>query len=204
MDAETSSGQVLEFLTVTCLPHRGVGNEEARRIVRSHAIRDANRRKRSKADLEGKQTRGAATQEPPAQSSLTTKFKLNKKPAKERKKTTPPRNEEWEYFLAGTALRRVSSSILTLAPGIGEFDPFDSLPIKLGPKQQALLDYRKYLHPALFVILSSAVNLLTSVHREMPIRAERILYRIQRSPIHLRSQRSSMAEFNPVSDFATL
>ena len=147
MDAERPSGQVLEFLTVTSLPYRGVNDEEAGRIVRSHAIRDANRRKRLKSGSEGKRTRGAATQETPTQSSLMTKFKLNKKPAKEKRETLPSKNEEWEYFLGRSTLRRSSSSSLTLALCMGEFDPFDTLPIKLGPRQHALLDYRKHTKP---------------------------------------------------------
>jgi hypothetical protein len=145
MGDETPSGQVLEFLTVTSLPHRGVNDEEARRIVRSHAIRDANRRKRLKDGSEVNKLHGAAWQQPPTQSSLTTKFKLNKKPAKEKKETPlQPEIEEWtKCALARRDLQKSSNSALNFALGMGQFDPFDTLPIKLGPRQQALLDYRK-------------------------------------------------------------
>lgn len=202
MGAERPTGQVLEFLTVTSLPHRGVDDEEARRIVRSHAIRDANRRKRLKAGPEARQISGAAPPELPAQSTLTTKFKLNKKPVKDKKEAFLPRNKEWECFLATNTLMRSSRSSLTLALGMGEIDPFDSLAIKLGPKQQAMLDYRKHLYPALIITPSSAAHLLISMYREIPIRAERILYRVEGSPVHLRRPRYGMAEFNPVFDFA--
>jgi hypothetical protein len=73
---------------------------------------------------------------------------LNKKPAKEKKETPPqPEFEEWtEFALARRDLRRSTNSALNFALGMGQFDPFDTLPIKLGPRQQALLDYRKHFY----------------------------------------------------------
>ena len=147
MGAETSCGQVLEFLTVTSLPYRGTNDKEARRIVRSHAIRDANRRKRLKPGAETKHI-GTATKEPPLQSSLTTKFKLNKNPPKTKKakKEAPPEYEEWlENRLAHKTARKPLHPTLIFGLGEGLFDPFHTLPIKLGRRQQDLLYYRKPL-----------------------------------------------------------
>ena len=145
MGAETSSGPVLEFLTVTSLPYGGANDKEARRIVRSHAIRDANRRKRLKAGAETEKISGTATREPPLQSSLTTKFKLNKNPPKE-KKEEQPEYEEWsECRLARKTTRKPLHPTLTIVLGEGLFDPFHTLPIKLGRRQQDLLNYRKSL-----------------------------------------------------------
>jgi hypothetical protein len=142
MAVETPSGQVLEFLTVTSVPYRAVNDEEARRIVRSHAIRDANRRKRLKSATDTKKIRGPTDQQPVPQSSLTTKFKLNKNPPKD-KKETPPKPEEWiESCLAGGNALKSFHPSFTFALGAGLIDPFDTLPIKLGPRQQALLTYR--------------------------------------------------------------
>lgn len=143
MSVDTPFGQVLEFLTVTSAPRQGINGEEARRIVRSHAIRDANRRKRLKEATEPKKIRGAATYKPPPQSSLTTKFKLNKKPAKERK-VAPQEYDEWNgsYLSHGTSRRPLNHTLL-ISVGNGGFDPFDTLPIKIGPRQQALINYRK-------------------------------------------------------------
>lgn len=146
---ETASGQVLEFITVTSLPSRGVNDEEARRIVRSHAIRDANRRKRLKTVTETRKTGGPATQAPPPQSSLTTKFKLNKNPPKDNSEDTkenPPKDEElFEFYLARRPAPKSFRPSLSLVLSAGAFDPFDTLPIKLGRRQQALLDYRTSL-----------------------------------------------------------
>jgi hypothetical protein len=140
MGVETS-GQVLEFLTVTSLPYRGANDEEARRIVRSHAIRDANRRKRLKPGAETKKTKVSAVTAPPPQSSLTTKFKLNKKPPKGKKKTL----DEYEEYMGHVVKQAAWSSLhpeIGLVIGAGLFDPFQSLPIKVGPRQEVLLDYR--------------------------------------------------------------
>lgn len=148
MGVDTPSGQVLQFLTITSLPRRGVNDEEGRRIVRSHAIRDANRRKRLNADTEPKKIRGATAHKTPSQSSLTTKFKLNKTPPRE-KKATPRGDEEWhKCHLSHKTPKRSFNPSLIISVGNGAFDPFDVLPIKIGPRQQALINYRKpfYMH----------------------------------------------------------
>ena len=144
MSAEPQRGPVLEFLTITSLPHSGVADKDTRWIVRSHAIRDANRRKRLREVPEQSKLRGLAL-EPPAQASLTTKFKLNKKPTKCQKRTTGKDGEQNEIFLSQKALRKSGSSTYTFALDTGSFDPFDTLAIKLGPRQQALLKYREFI-----------------------------------------------------------
>ena len=131
MGVQNPSSQVLEFLTVTSLPFREVNDEETRRIVRSHAIRDANRRKRMKPatnDTEPRRKSGNHASRPLPQSSFTTKFRLNGKNAKARQ-----RRGSQEETING----------LRIVPGSGIFDPFDTLPIKIGPRQKALINYRK-------------------------------------------------------------
>lgn len=143
MSAENHHSPVLEFLTVTSLPHSGVADQETRRIVRSHAIRDAIRRRRLRQISEPRKIRGLAS-EPPAQGSLTTKFKLNQRPANGQKRVPVKDEEQDETCISQKALRKSCSLTYTSALDAGHFDPFDTLAIKLGPRQRALLNYREF------------------------------------------------------------
>ena len=154
MAVASQSGPVLEFLTTTTLPFHEVINEETRRIVRSHAIRDANRRKRLGGTLEGKSWGGNAPVAPaPApQSKFTTKFRLGTKPSKRVPKTKPvsksgsrDENAELEALKKPQKWRQQA---LLVVPSVGNLDPFETFPIKLGPKQQALMHYRRFTRPS--------------------------------------------------------
>ena len=146
MGSQSQQGQVLQFLTVTSLPFREANDEESRRIVRSHAIRDANRRKWLKTN-----TQATSSKKPPQkpfskplpQSSFTTKFRLNTKIPKAHDQKSSP-----EETTLG----------LQIVPRSGAFDPFDTLPIKIGPRQQALIDYRIYHFPPFPSPLTNILN----------------------------------------------
>jgi hypothetical protein len=210
MGVETSSGQVLEFLTVTSLPYRGANDEEARRIVRSHAIRDANRRKRLKHPVETKKTKVSAVTAPPPQSSLTTKFKLNKKPPKGKKKPLDEYEEYMERRLVKQAAWGSVHPEIGIMIGAGLFDPFQSLPIKVGPRQEVLLDYRMwisvysylditYLDPFVFQL-----RLLTLICREISTRPVRVHHRLEGMLVCLCSYGSGMVERYTVPDITAL
>jgi hypothetical protein len=150
MAITSQSRPVLEFLTTTTLPFHEVIDDESRRIVRSHAIRDANRRKRLG---EGGKARGhvPASSSPAPQSKFTTKFRLDTKASKRSpgsklvsQNETSDDDDELEA-LRKTQLWRKQA--LLVVPGTGDFDPFETFPIKLGPKQQALIHYRKFPLP---------------------------------------------------------
>jgi hypothetical protein len=167
----------LEFLTTTH-PSSQANDEESRRIVRSHAIRDANRRK--KLGLEPGKSHGSVMTTSPSQSQLTTKFRLHTKTLNRaaKLKAEPMREERGTEVLpsihakfgsntfkglmkygkspqgkpAGAEHgRKIPTSAnppwkeaIPVVLGAGDYDPFDTLSIKLGPKQQALMHYRMY------------------------------------------------------------
>jgi len=149
---ESQSTQLLEFLTVTTLPTRAANDEESRKIVRSHAIRDANRRKRQLPGTEAKKIpqKSLPKARPPPQSNFTAKFRLDGK-TKKGKINLPvlTTNEEGDVDKRLTALSSeiralgIPRSPILAAPGAARFDPFDTLPVKIGPRQQALIEYRK-------------------------------------------------------------
>lgn len=139
MVVDNPAGPVLEFLTFTSLPHRRDG--DAQRIVRSHAIRDVYRRKQLGAGKAPKRVRGGGAASPPSQSSLTSKFKLNKKSAKPKE---PAKDEEYRDQRLSHRDPEISfHPSLSIVIGAGIFDPFNTLGVELGPRQKALLDYRK-------------------------------------------------------------
>jgi hypothetical protein len=143
MVVDNPAGPVLEFLTFTSLPHRKDG--DAQRLVRSHAIRDVYRRKQLGAGIEPKRVRGAGTAGPPSQSSLTSKFKLNKKSAKPEEHVPAKDEERRDRRLSHRDPQMLFYPSLSIAIGPGIFDPFDTLGVKLGPRQKALLDYRRLI-----------------------------------------------------------
>ena len=142
----TQSRPVFEFLTTT-IPFHEATDEESRRIVRSHAIRDANRRKRLGVTSEGK-SRVAA---PAAQSKFTAKFRLQTA-----ERTPKPKILSKDSSQGNKGNSRGMHSLkwrqqsLLFVPDVGNLDPFETFPIKLGPKQQALMHYRMYLSIQLF------------------------------------------------------
>jgi len=148
---ESQSTQLLEFLTVTTLPTRAANDEESRKIVRSHAIRDANRRKRQLPGTEAKKIpqKSLPKARPPPQSNFTAKFRLDGK-TKKGKINLPALTTKGEGDV-DKRLTALSSEIRALGirspilavPGAARFDPFDTLPVKIGPRQQALIEYRK-------------------------------------------------------------
>ena len=145
MAITSQSGPALEFLTTT-LPFHEAVDDESRRIVRSHAIRDANRRKRTGQVLLDGKARAGNVPAPAPQSRFTSKFRLDTKSSKRGPKSksvsgTESRKEDDEVEeLAKTQPWRKQA--LLVVPGTGNFDPFETFPIKLGPKQQALMHYR--------------------------------------------------------------
>ena len=146
MAATSHSGLVLKFLTTT-LPFHEVVDDESRRIVRSHAIRDANRRKRLGPGVDGKaRGQALASSAPAPQSKFTTKFRLDTKALKRAPKTKPVSQNETasdeEELGTPAKTQPWRKQALLVVPGAGNFDPFETFPIKLGPKQQALIHYR--------------------------------------------------------------
>jgi hypothetical protein len=147
MVVASQPGPDLEFLTTTTLPFHQVIDEESRRIVRSHAIRDANRRKRLGITLDGKNRGGSSA--PAPQSKFTTKFRLDTKPSKRDTRTkllsksdTEDENGEPDALIKSQKWRQQA---LLFVPDVGNLDPFETFPIKLGLKQQALMHYRKFI-----------------------------------------------------------
>lgn len=148
---DKESKPVFEFLAVTGLPNDG----ESRRIVRSHAIRDANRRKFATQGNQDAAPRKAGGKALP-QATFTTKFRLNGKstrktvvPKETVKKNTNGLDENADNNilpLTGSlkTINRQRKSVLAIS-SLEQFDPFDSLPIKIGSKQSALLHYRGFL-----------------------------------------------------------
>lgn len=145
--SDASAPQVLEFLAVTGLPH----DEEARRIVRSHAIRDANRRKRALAGAAPQKMAEKARLKPAPQGNFTAKFRLDTK-LKHVSKVDLHRNTKKEKKNVDGSLKvlaeeakmisRKSRKPIPTLPGGGRFDPFDSLPVKIGSRELALLQYQ--------------------------------------------------------------
>jgi hypothetical protein len=139
------SGPILEFLTTTTLPFHEVVNEESRRIVRSHAIRDANRRKRLGTSVEGQIRKGIPA--PAPQSKFTAKFRLDTKPKQPPKAKSLSKDETRDRNgkLDGQEnSQKWRQQAFSFVPDVGNLDPFETFPIKLGPKQQALMHYRKF------------------------------------------------------------
>lgn len=129
----------LEFLLVTGLSN----DEEFRRIVRSHAIRDANRRKRANQTTNFRKAPEA--DRPPLQNSLTTKFRLSNK---SKIKSSLPENDVQEDDLAARiksfqTVVQQDNIVSTMTSGLRRFDPFDTLPVKIGARQASLLQYRE-------------------------------------------------------------
>jgi len=134
---DPQSGQVLEFLTVTT---HITNDEESRRIVRSHAIRDANRRK--KLGVNKNPISEIAPPKTKPQSTFTAKFRLHKE--KPSKKVAPSgvkgdaegKDEEGLSKALSPLLRHRKIPSFSLLEQI-EFDPFDVFPIKLGLSARA-------------------------------------------------------------------
>jgi hypothetical protein len=144
--SDGSPTQVLEFLAVTGLPH----DEESRRIVRSHAIRDANRRKHAPGGATAPKITEKGPLKPLPQGNFTTKFRLDTKSKRKAAvhKNIGDENKDVDGSIEALAkeikiLNRKSRRSVAAFPGGGRFDPFDSLPVKIGPRQQALIQYRK-------------------------------------------------------------
>lgn len=144
--SDSSPIQVLEFLAVTGLPH----DEEARRIVRSHAIRDANRRKRAPGGVTAEKIAEKGPLKPLPQGSFTAKFRLDAKSKRkvDVHKANVAENRGVDGSIEALAkeikiLNRKSRKPIPAFPGGGRFDPFDSLPVRIGARQQALIQYRK-------------------------------------------------------------
>lgn len=142
--------QVLEFLAVTGVPKRGsrsAADAESRRIVRSHAIRDANRRKKCHPETYlPKKT--PARSNPLPQSNFTAKFRV----AKRKKKIDKVEKvEEVEKFLdVDESLKSLLQEIVSkrknqivVLSGNSRFDPFDTLPVTIGSRETALIHFRK-------------------------------------------------------------
>ena len=149
-------GPILEFLTTTTLPFHEVIDDESRRIVRSHAIRYANRRKQLGPGVEGKAPGQPLTSAVPApQSKFTTRFRLDTKASKRTPKSkSPSKNQttsDADDLKATAKTQPWRKQALTVVPGTGILDPFEAFPIKLGTKQQALIHYR---------MLPNSLNLL--------------------------------------------
>lgn len=163
--------QMLEFLAVTGLP----ASPESRRIVRSHAIRDANRRKKEtkkECSPERKPTnapsqqsftsrfriRGTEKANPTNRKSVAPKAKVPEvrvrlKQRKGRLETMPDVERKLQsvvQVLVGD-IRDINKSHerMPLTVGSTNFDPFDMLPVKMGEKQHALLHYRAYNCPSI-------------------------------------------------------
>jgi len=145
-DDDTESQQVLKFLPVTGLQR----DEESRRIVRSHAIRDANRRKRVTPGEIPRKIPDRERLKPLPQAQLTTKFRLDTKP---KRKTVVHQVPGKEYRDLDDSLEALAVEIkaptrrgqsIPIIPRVGRFDPFDTLPVRIGAKQQALIQYREF------------------------------------------------------------
>jgi hypothetical protein len=150
-------GPILEFLAVTGQPN----DEESRRIVRSHAIRDANRRKRA-TETNPSNAPTKQVVKPLPQANFTAKFRLDGKSTrraavpkggdekeKEKHKQRDRSNEDVEESLQALTkalIIRRRKSMFSMN-SLERFDPFDTLPIKIGAKQSALLHYREYTMP---------------------------------------------------------
>jgi hypothetical protein len=151
---ETSqSAPILEFLAVTGLPN----DEESRRIVRSHAIRDANRRKRA---IETNQNSAPSKQvaRPFPQATFTAKFRLDGKSTrkavaptvvdkekvrrKQQQKNDADIDESLQALTEAIVTRR-RESMFSMSR-LERLDPFDTLPIKIEAAQSALLHYREF------------------------------------------------------------
>jgi hypothetical protein len=178
MAVASQSGPVLEFLTTTTLPFHEVIDKETRRIVRSHAIRDANRRKRLGTGLEGKVQGGHALAAPAPQSNFTTKFRLDTKSSKRSSKSQSVSSNESSDSQAVKKTPKWRQEALWIVPSAGSFDPFETFPIKLGPKQQALIHYRKSKWFSQILI-----QLSNSTYRESFIEAKRFRILLQRAII---------------------
>jgi hypothetical protein len=173
-DTTAQTTQVLEFLTVTGLP----ASSESRRIVRSHAIRDANRRKKApppaKNEGDGRE-QGRGTLKPLPQGTFTTKFRVGGKEKKKVSKDGKDGGKDGGVKRGGKEnqdedadgdvgrrlealakeikeLNRKNRSIPVMA-GVGKFDPFDTLPVKIGERQQALIQYRKFRFLSLQILV---------------------------------------------------
>jgi hypothetical protein len=156
--SSSSPAQVLQFLPVTGFP----ADSESRKIVRSHAIRDANRRKRAPQSAKNAGEEKRETLKPLPQGSFTAKFriagKVNSKG--ERKKKVVSEEKEEKENIDGdeevySRLKALTKEIrelnrkktIPVMTGVGKFDPFDTLPVKIGQTQQALIQYRQSTLP---------------------------------------------------------
>jgi hypothetical protein len=139
---DTLPMQVLEFLTVTGTPERGTaGDEESRRIVRSHAIRDANRRKKKGA----KNTPVKVSAKPLPQSNYTAKFRVVSKPKRKVNENHLDEADEVDKSLEELSNQiRFSRKSIHIAPGGSRFDPFDTLPVTIRPHEAALIEFSKH------------------------------------------------------------
>lgn len=153
--------QILEFLTFTDVPSREADDGEARRIVRSHAIRDANRRKKYNPESRSKKGPSRVMGAPLPQKNFTSKFRVEQKPKGGVKTNIQVvENEDLEVEV-DSKLEVLSARMKTLSkrprineiprmPGPARFDPFNTLPVTIGSSQQALLEYRSFLFHIVF------------------------------------------------------
>ena len=146
-NTNTQPIQELEFLTVTVLPQGARGHdEESRRIVRSHAIRDSNRRKRLSPLHDNEQLHETPISIPRPQSNFTSRFRLDKK---SKNKADSAQNKEVDEMLKSTSKHVTTLDRQKLQVqrsfGFNLFDPFDTLPSGIGPRARAFVESRKSL-----------------------------------------------------------
>jgi hypothetical protein len=144
-----------QFVTTTLSSH-GAKDKETQRIVRSHAKLDANFRKRMLPSTNVQETAKSVLPEPLApQSHFTTKFRLDKKatPRCRTKSPTSPTKvlgacNSANHYKAIKDIPDINlgywrQPVLQIQSVNDAYDPFDSLPVRLGRKQRALIQYRR-------------------------------------------------------------
>lgn len=142
--------QELEFLNVTILPNRPPGHDEhSRRVVRSHAIRDANRRKRLALPPNSEQVSDNSSSKPKPQSSFVAKFRLDKKA---KRKSSPVRDKEvdsnFHEISESTLVVEGQPQQLDMFLSSDDLDPFQTLPGSIGPRARLILKSCNYCQAA--------------------------------------------------------
>lgn len=154
------SGQQLEFLNLTILPQKGHShNDETRRIVRSHAIRDANRRKKLGAPLHNnKEASEKSKSKPQPQSNFTARFRLDKKPKTKAKLRDV--DESFQAISTNISALEIRPQHVRMSPSSDKFDPFDTLPSEMGPRAKTIVESRMKHH----ILLESLADGRQRVH----------------------------------------
>jgi len=139
------TGQELEFLNVVILPNNTHGRDEnSRRIVRSHAIRDANRRKRLEPSQSSEHVLRNSESKPKPQSNFVAKFRLDKK---QKGKAVHAREGEVDKSHQDVAdkVKPVEGQPQRLQRSLNpeRFDPFHTLPGDVGPRVRAIVESGK-------------------------------------------------------------